>query len=118
MDYYVQTAIVKSQSVAGHIVEGFFYDGAERRKVLIFAHHQVVLDSITLMVARKNIKYIRIDGQTAQRERGVLCERFQNEDDVLVAILSITAAGVGITLTAASCVVFAELHWNPGVKYF
>ena len=36
------------------------------------------------------------------------------KDNVRVAVLSITAANTGLTLTAAHLVVFAELFWNPG----
>lgn len=42
-------------------------------------------------------------------------KKFQTCDNVRVALLSVTAAGVGLTLTAASTVIFAELHWTPGV---
>ena len=41
-------------------------------------------------------------------------EAFQKESRIQVAVLSITAAGVGLTLTAANAVVFAELVWVPG----
>lgn len=32
-----------------------------------------------------------------------------------MALLSLTAANMGLTLSAADLVVFAELFWNPGV---
>lgn len=59
--------------------------------------------------------YIKIDGRTPPSERHGLVEKFQNSDSVRVAILGVTAAGAGLTLHRASTVVFAELHWTPGV---
>uniref|UniRef100_A0A914S9L9 Helicase C-terminal domain-containing protein n=1 Tax=Parascaris equorum TaxID=6256 RepID=A0A914S9L9_PAREQ len=132
--YYYETGIAKAKSVASHIVDNFFYEGAPRRKVLVFAHHQVVLDTISMRrhsestESEENYRYalshsecsaiglrsIRIDGTTASKSREEQCRLFQEDDDVVVAVLSMTAAGLGITLTAATVVVFAELHWNPG----
>ena len=40
---------------------------------------------------------------------------FQQKSSCKVALLSITAANMGITLNAASLVVFGELFWNPGI---
>lgn len=63
----------------------------------------------------KKVNYMRIDGSVTHADRSNNVERFQNDPQLLVALLSITAAGVGITLTAASTVVFAELHWTPAL---
>lgn len=86
-----------------------------REKFLVFAHHKLVLDSITKELGEKGISYIRIDGSTASAERQQLCDRFQSSQRSCVAVLSITAANMGLTLHAADLVVFAELFWNPGV---
>ncbi|XP_064621798.1 uncharacterized protein LOC135484357 [Lineus longissimus] len=83
-------------------------------KFLVFAHHHEMMDAIQKELILSKIEYIRIDGSTAQSDRARLVHTFQTKKTIRVAILSILAAGVGLTFTAASLVVFAELHWTPG----
>jgi SWI/SNF-related matrix-associated actin-dependent regulator 1 of chromatin subfamily A len=85
------------------------------RKILIFAHHQSVLDAFEGHLVLKKVKFMRIDGKTPPSSRQELCGAFQTDDSFRVALLSITAASTGITLTAATTVIFAELFFNPGV---
>jgi len=84
-------------------------------KFLVFAHHLDVISSIEGCVAAEKVRYIKITGETPPHERHRQVKMFQADDSVRVAVLSMTAAGQGITLTAATSVVFAELHWTPGV---
>ena len=84
-------------------------------KFLIFAHHTEILDAIEEVITNDKVDYIRIDGKVPVDKRQNLVNKFQTEDDCLVAILSITACATGLTLTKASTVVFAELHFTPSV---
>ncbi|KAK4586288.1 hypothetical protein RGQ29_023457 [Quercus rubra] len=83
-------------------------------KFLIFAHHQPMIDSIYQFLLKKKVGCIRIDGGTPAASRQALVTDFQEKDATRAAVLSIKAGGVGLTLTAASTVIFAELSWTPG----
>ncbi|KAK9139040.1 hypothetical protein Scep_008721 [Stephania cephalantha] len=83
-------------------------------KFLIFAHHQNMIDSIYQFLQKKKVGCIRIDGGTPASSRQAFVTDFQEKDNIKAAVLSIRAGGVGLTLTAASTVIFAELSWTPG----
>ncbi|XP_026445467.1 SWI/SNF-related matrix-associated actin-dependent regulator of chromatin subfamily A-like protein 1 [Papaver somniferum] len=83
-------------------------------KFLIFAHHQSMIEAIHEYLLKKKVRCIRIDGGTTPSLRHAMVSDFQEKDDIKAAVLSIKAGGVGLTLTAASTVFFAELSWTPG----
>ncbi|KAM5268881.1 SWI/SNF-related matrix-associated actin-dependent regulator of chromatin subfamily A-like protein 1 isoform 2-T6 [Hipposideros larvatus] len=110
--FFNKTAEAKIPCVIEYILD-LLESGKE--KFLVFAHHKVVLDAITKELERKKVQCIRIDGSTSSADRESLCQRFQLSERHAVAVLSITAANMGLTFSSADLVVFAELFWNPGV---
>jgi SWI/SNF-related matrix-associated actin-dependent regulator 1 of chromatin subfamily A len=72
------------------------------------------MEGLVRSLARRGEDYIRIDGQTNSKDRHTRVQTFQNNSKCRVALLSITAAGIALTLTAAATVYFAELYWTPG----
>uniref|UniRef100_A0A8D8YLQ4 SWI/SNF-related matrix-associated actin-dependent regulator of chromatin subfamily A-like protein 1 n=1 Tax=Cacopsylla melanoneura TaxID=428564 RepID=A0A8D8YLQ4_9HEMI len=109
--YYHETGITKINAINDYITSLL----EQNKKFLVFAHHQVVLDAVSKLLEDKKTFYIRIDGSVGSEERKSVVDQFQYEEKFRVAVLSITAANSGITLTAANLVVFAELFWNPGI---
>lgn len=103
-----------AQAKLGAVLEYVEHLLSNGLKFLIFGHHHLVLDAISEKLKRLKFGYIRIDGHTAPGHRSALVSQFQEEDSIRVAVLSITAAGTGLTLTAAQTIVFAELYWVPG----
>jgi SWI/SNF-related matrix-associated actin-dependent regulator 1 of chromatin subfamily A len=103
-----ETAVSKIPQVLEYL-----YDAVEASgKVVVFAHHHDVIDGIAAGLASRGIKAVTITGRTKDRQTPV--DVFQTDPTVKVFIGGIRAAGVGITLTAASHVIFAELDWTPG----
>lgn len=87
----------------------------DNEKFLVFAHHLHVLDGIEETVKLTKKDYVRIDGSTKKEQRLELATHFRSSPDCCVAILSITAAGTGLSFTPCSMILFAELHWTPGI---
>lgn len=57
-----------------------------------------------------------LTGETKDSDRQTLVNRFQNDPSVKVFCATIGAAGVGLTLTAATEVIFLDEPWNNATK--
>ena len=98
---FVATSLAKCEAIARWVISAL----DEGRSFIFFAYHQVVLNAVEEAVADK-YKYMRIDGSTPAKTRQANVEAFQKDDTIRIAILSIMAAGTGVTLTRVSECVF------------
>jgi hypothetical protein len=81
-------------------------------KVVFFAKHIDVMDTAEKHFAAAGLKTVSLRGDQTSKARQAAIDAFTNDPDVAVAVCSLTAAGVGVNLQAASNVVLAELSWT------
>ena len=82
----------------------------EGRKLVIIARFVAEIKAICAMLGKMGIGYSLIMGGVTDREEQV--SRFQNDPDVQVFVGQIATAGLGITLTAASTLVFYSTDYS------
>jgi hypothetical protein len=81
-------------------------------KVVFFAKHIDVMDVAENTFAQRGIGYASIRGDQTTRVRQKNIDAFVKDDEVAIAVCSLTAAGVGLNLQVSSNVVLAELSWT------
>lgn len=83
-----------------------------KKKLVIFARFIPEIESIKRLASEMGIEYAYITGEIKTEERGIMRDKFQNEENIKLFIAQIQTAGLGITLTAADTAVFYSLDFN------
>jgi SNF2 family DNA or RNA helicase len=102
-----ETSVAKIPAAIEYIKEKL----EEVNKIVIFAHHK---DVVAAICNEFPLESVHLTGDDSQEDRQIAVDSFQGNDKIKLFVGSIAAAGVGLTLTAASLVLFIELDWVPG----
>ncbi|KAI0742679.1 P-loop containing nucleoside triphosphate hydrolase protein [Daedaleopsis nitida] len=82
-------------------------------KVLIFTKSVKLLQMLEFHLNVQGYGFVKLDGSTKQADRMPLIDRFQEDPDVFIFLVSTMAGGTGLNLTAANKVVIFDPNWNP-----
>ena len=85
------------------------------KKLVVFGVHVDVVNLLyeALKEKYKDVKVHKIIGATTSVQREKSIKEFQENDSPQILVANMVACGVGVTLTKAHTVVFAELDFTP-----
>lgn len=87
---------------------------ANRHKVLVFANYLAAVENIGEELDKRGVDFVTMTGST--RHRKELVERFQNNPECQVFILTLKTGGTGLNLTAADMVFIFDPWWNKAAE--
>jgi len=87
---------------------------SENHKILIFSQFVKHLNIVSDFLKTHKIDFAYLDGSTKDRQAQV--ERFQNDEKLMLFLISLKAGGLGLNLTKAEYVFILDPWWNPAVE--
>ena len=84
--------------------------------VLVFSQFTRMLDLIADRLSQVGLPYRQITGETPLARRSELVKEFNDSEQAGIFLLSLKAAGTGLTLTRADYVFLYDPWWNPAVE--
>ncbi|KAI0337673.1 hypothetical protein BDW22DRAFT_1339232 [Trametopsis cervina] len=82
-------------------------------KVLIFTKSVKLLDMLDFHLRSQGLEHVRLDGNVKQGDRMPLIDKFNEDPEVFIFLISTLAGGTGLNLTGANKVVIFDPNWNP-----
>ncbi len=86
----------------------------EGHKALVFSQFTSFLAIVRDRLDKEKMVYEYLDGRTRDRQERV--DRFQNDPNCPLFLISLKAGGQGLNLTAADYVFILDPWWNPAVE--
>lgn len=102
---------IKLEEIGREITENI-----SNHKALIFSQFLGMLALIKEKLKELEVDFEYFDGSTTAQERERAIQRFQNDVNCRVFLISLKAGGVGLNLTAADYVYIVDPWWNPAVE--
>jgi len=106
---------VASQAKVPTIIDDALNMAEQDEKVIIFTQYTETLQQIAKGLREKKVGTVTVSGSDNANSRQAAVDGFQQDPNIKVFVGNIKAAGVGITLTAASTVLFADMDWTPAL---
>lgn len=81
-------------------------------KILLFSGYTSMFPIIEKELRKGQISYLKLTGQTKVSERIELVDKFNEDKDIKVFLISLKAGGTGLNLTGADMVIHYDPWWN------
>lgn len=95
------------------LVEQFQNDG---QKTIIFSQFVSLLDLLQVPISEKGWKCERYDGSMNADARNDAINRFTDDPNTKIMLISLKAGNSGLNLVAASRVIILDPFWNPFIE--